>query len=60
MRKVAKKMREEAEQLQSQSVIVRKEDKAIEPFSIPFSILDSSFGGGATLLEISSVALPSM
>ncbi|MEI6532680.1 MAG: ABC-F family ATP-binding cassette domain-containing protein [Candidatus Roizmanbacteria bacterium] len=35
MRNVAKKMREKIEQLESEKVEVRKEDKTIRPFSIP-------------------------
>lgn len=34
--KAAKKLRESAEQLMSNTVVVRKEDKAVRPFVIPF------------------------
>ncbi len=36
MRMVAKRMREKAEELEEEKVDVRKEDKAIRPFRIPF------------------------
>lgn len=36
MRLLAKKMREEAEELEEEKVDVRKEDKPIRPFAIPF------------------------
>ena len=36
MRMVAKRMREKAEELEEAKLDVRKEDKAIRPFTIPF------------------------
>jgi len=35
LRLVAKKMREKAEELESQKVVIRREDKTIKPFTIP-------------------------
>jgi len=35
MRMVAKRMREKAEELEEEKVVIRKEDKAIRPFTIP-------------------------
>lgn len=55
MRKVAKKLREEAENLQEAQVDVRKEDKPLRNFSIP-----CQFGVGSDVLDISSVSLPNV
>lgn len=49
MRMVAKRMREKAEGLEEEKVEVRKEDKAIRPFRIPFQD-----GVGGELLTITS------
>lgn len=54
MRKVAKKLRETAEDLQSELVDVRKEDKALRPFKIP---MQSNIAGGK-VLEINSIPFP--
>jgi ATP-binding cassette, subfamily F, member 3 len=53
MRKVAKKLREEADNLQEAQVDVRKEDKPLRNFSIP-----CQFGIASEVLDISSVSLP--
>lgn len=50
MRMVAKRMREKAEELEEEKVDVRKEDKAIRPFRIPFQE-----GIGGEILAISSM-----
>lgn len=52
MRLVAKRMREEAEELEEEKVDVRKEDKTIRPFTIPVS--NETVG---PVLEISSVSI---
>jgi ATPase subunit of ABC transporter with duplicated ATPase domains len=52
MRMVAKRMREKAEELEEEKVDVRKEDKAIRPFRIPFQ--DGLIG---EILAISSMTV---
>lgn len=52
MRLVARKMREEAEELEEQKVDVRREDRTIRPFTIP---LQENVGG--EILKISSVTV---
>lgn len=52
MRMVAKRMREKAEELEEEKVDVRKEDKAIRPFRIPFQ--DGLIG---EILAISSLTV---
>ena len=53
MRKMAKKLREDAESLTSDVVCVRREDKQMRPFLIPCSSLESK-----TLCTFSSIVLP--
>lgn len=57
MRKAALKMREQAEEMESEIVDVRKEDKALGAFEIPLQV-DAKLGG--ILLEISSISLPNI
>lgn len=52
MRLVAKKMRDQAEEMEEAKVSVRKEDKAIRPFIIP-----SQQGIGGEILNISSFSI---
>jgi len=52
MRMVAKRMREKAEELKESKVDVRKEDKAIRPFRIPYQD-----GLGGVILSISSLTV---
>lgn len=52
MRMVAKRMREKAEELEEEKVVVRKEDKPIRPFRIPFQD-----GLGGEILSISSLSI---
>lgn len=54
LRKVAKRMREEAAKMESMQVDVRKEDKALKSFTIP-----CQFGVGGELIDLSAVSLPS-
>lgn len=60
MRKVAKKMREEAASLEEKKVDVRKEDVALKAFTIPLQQqkLRSTSGLGAALLRVRSVSVP--
>lgn len=53
LRKVAKRMREEAAKMEAMQVDVRKEDKALKPFTIP-----CQFGVSGELIDISAVSLP--
>ena len=53
MRKVAKKLKQEAEAMESKQVDVRKEDKPLKNFSIP-----CQFGIGGDVLDLKSVSLP--
>jgi ATPase subunit of ABC transporter with duplicated ATPase domains len=53
LRKVAKRMREEAAKMEAMQVDVRKEDKALKSFTIP-----CQFGIGGELIDLSSVSLP--
>lgn len=53
MRKMAKKLREDAQALTSDVVSVRKEDKQMRPFHIPCGSMDSK-----TLCTFSSIVLP--
>lgn len=55
LRKVAKKMREEAEKFESQKVIVRKEDKTLKSFEIP---LQKDGVKGRTMMKINYLQLP--
>ena len=55
LRKVAKKMREDAEKMESQQVNVRKEDKPIRDFNIP-----CQFGVSGEIIDLSSVSLPAV
>lgn len=55
MRKVAKKMRELAAEMEDSKVTVRKEDRTLGDFTIPFQSRDDP---GTRLLTISSVNLP--
>lgn len=52
MRMVAKRMREKAEELEEDKVEVRKEDKAIRAFRIPFQD-----GVGGTILTLSAISV---
>ena len=57
MRKMAKKLKEDAESLESGKINVRKEDKAIKPFIIPYQKYE--FGSiGLKLMTINSITLP--
>eukprot|EP01038_Epipyxis_sp_PR26KG_P011507 gene11507-15413_t len=56
MRKVAKKMREEAEKMEDATVDVRKEDKGLVKFEIPCQNSGLE-GSGGLLLEIASITL---
>lgn len=60
MRKVAKKMREEAAELEDQKVDVRKEDIALKAFTIPLQEkkFRSTRNLGAALMQINAVHLP--
>lgn len=58
MRKMAKKLKEDAEELESHKVNVRKEDHALKPFKIPFQATDNG-RVGVKLMTINSIALPS-
>jgi ATP-binding cassette, subfamily F, member 3 len=53
LRKVAKRMREDAEKMESMQVEVRREDKALRSFTIP-----CQFGIGGELIDLSAVSLP--
>lgn len=53
MRKVAKKLKEEAASMTSKQVDVRKEDKPLKSFTIP-----CQFGMGGDVLDLSAVSLP--
>jgi ATPase subunit of ABC transporter with duplicated ATPase domains len=53
LRKVAKRMREDAEKMEAMQVEVRKEDKALKSFTIP-----CQHGVGGELIDLSAVSLP--
>jgi ATPase subunit of ABC transporter with duplicated ATPase domains len=55
MRKVAKKMRDLAEELQDKVVNVRKEDKSLAKFIIPYQ---SNSSKSSNLMKISGITLP--
>mmetsp|Transcript_3804 Transcript_3804/g.5910 ORF Transcript_3804/g.5910 Transcript_3804/m.5910 type:complete len:603 (-) Transcript_3804:202-2010(-) len=55
MRKVAKKMREDAARMEEAQVAVRREDKPLKPFTIP-----CQFGVSGDVLDLSAVSLPSV
>lgn len=54
LRKVAKKMRDDAEKMEEQQVNVRREDKPIRNFTIP-----CQFGISGEIIDLSVVSLPS-
>ena len=58
MRKVAKKLREEAEIIESKKVEVRREDVALKPFEIPFQSAETNGPIGKDLLELNHFNLP--
>ena len=58
MRKVAKKLREEAEQMDEAKVIVRKEDVALKPFTIPIQKVTMQFLQTREMVTINSVVQP--
>lgn len=57
MRKVAKKMREEAEKKEDLIVAVRKEDVALKPFTFPYT-QNSALSTGSALMTITELLLP--
>lgn len=60
MRKMAKKLRESAEILESNKITVRKEDKALKPFIIPFQGTSGNERNpvGTKLMVINSISFP--
>jgi ATPase subunit of ABC transporter with duplicated ATPase domains len=59
MRKVAKKLREAAEDLAENKVVVRREDRALRPFIIPFQTAkEGESSAGSKLMKMSSISLP--
>ena len=59
MRKVAKKMREEAEKKEESIVTVRREDESLRPFTIPYAEDVTQMGGsGSALMTIREIVLP--
>jgi ATPase subunit of ABC transporter with duplicated ATPase domains len=59
MRKMAKKLKEDAEVLEAGKISVRKNDKELKSFVIPYQSQDtSSRGVGIDLLTINSITLP--
>eukprot|EP01033_Poteriospumella_lacustris_P005030 gene5030-3591_t len=61
IRKVAKKLREDAEELESSKVAVRREDRALKPFAIPFQSAESTPGLNSIplrMMQVTSLHLP--
>jgi len=58
MRKVAKKLREDAVELEDLKVTVRKEDVALKPFSIPLQDVSMQQLQSRDMVTIRKVVLP--
>lgn len=60
MRKVAKKLREEAVQMEDSRISVRREDTALKPFLIPVQNVDMQYLQSREMVTINRVVRPGM
>lgn len=58
MRKVAKKLRDEAEKMEDSKISVRREDVALKPFVIPVQNVDMQYLQTREMVTINRVVRP--
>jgi CHAD domain-containing protein len=58
MRKVAKKLRDEAEKMEELKISVRREDVALKPFAIPLQNVDMQHLQSREMVTINRVVRP--